>query len=56
MEKSGDLRRAITTVLRLPKFQSKGFANADDMTRIIREPLLKDAKYGDSAETVLMFH
>jgi hypothetical protein len=52
MQKSGDLRRAITTVLRLPKFQSKGFANAEDMTRIIREPLLKDAIRGDSGLTI----
>jgi hypothetical protein len=52
MEKSGDLRRAITTVLRLPNFQSKGFTNAEDITRIIREPLLKDAKYGDSGLTI----
>jgi len=52
MNKNGDLRRAIATVLRKPTFQDMGFANAGDMTRIIREPLLKNAKYGDSGLTI----
>lgn len=52
MEKSGDLRRAIATVLRLPKFQSKGFANAEDLTKNIREPLLENASRGDSGLTI----
>lgn len=52
MEKNGDLRRAIASVLREPKYQAMGFANAGDMTRIIREPLLKNATHGDSGLTV----
>lgn len=52
MNKSGDLRRAIATVLSKPTYQDMGFLNAQDLNAIIREPLLRDAKYGDSGLTI----
>jgi len=52
MQKSGDLRRAIATVLSKPTYQDMGFLNAQDLNAIIREPLLRNAKYGDSGLTI----